>query len=258
MDQHKFVQKVCYKSILDLFQINYIGEIVHELTGNDLGQDFNRTCLHHQKSLQLTLKRQPKPTAGNDPEQIQLEESPLKLVYKPDIRISGTGKGFSEKFVLTISECCVKSLIKITALLAIEGRVSKQIFEPDPEIEMTFAWTGSDVYGQDVFGEASAVLKLGFDFDDCEQKIWESRVVNFEARDPHLDDFAGWTLNVHHRFEPRSGILYFGDGGKVDLKQEGPSLRTIHTLYQQSSGSKPNPFKNKNNMLEAIGPVKVC
>ena len=166
-------------------------------------------------------------------EQISLEESPLRLVYKSG---SQAGRVSTKKFVLTGADCCEKLMKRVTAVLSVEGVVQKKILEPEPNLEVVFTWNRTDIYGRRVHGAASSVLKVGFDFDDCERTVWETRVVIFEAEDPHLGDFAGWTLDLHHRFEPRSGMIYFGDGRKADLKSGGKSARSVQNLFEVASG----------------------
>jgi len=121
--------------------------------------------------------------------------------------------------------------------LLIEGRAYEHILEPEPNLEVSFTWNGTDAFGQTVFGEVNSVLKVGLDFNDCEQTIWESRVVTLQAHDPHLDDFAGWNLNLHHRFEPQSGLIYLGSGQRVDLKSNGLSPRSLQSLYETVPGN---------------------
>ena len=200
-------------------------------TGN-----LNRSCSNHFDHLHLSLQQQQQQqdlSNENEIEEIQLEDSPLKLVYNPEFQSVGDSR---IEFVLTDSTCCQKSLTKITALLAIEGRQFEQILEPEPNLKISFDWNRTDAFGQKVFGEVSSVLKIGFDFDDCEQTIWETRVVSIRGHDSHLDDFSGWTLNVQHRFEPMSGVVHLGDGSRIDLKSDGPSLRPVQTLYEMTAG----------------------
>jgi hypothetical protein len=82
-----------------------------------------------------------------------------------------------------------------------------------------------DVYGQKGFGRIHSIFKVGLDYSDCEHTVWEQRAVIFEAEDPHLADFSGWNLNLHHRLEPQSGLLYLGNGRIIDLKSQGISPR---------------------------------
>ena len=203
----------------------------------DLTGKLNRSCSHHFNHLSLALQQQDKDQGSNlnQIEEIQLEESPLKLVFNPEFQTSRESR---IDFILTDETCCEKSLTKITALLAIEGRQFEQILEPEPNLKISFGWNRTDAFGQKVFGEVSSVLKIGFDFDDCEQTIWETRVVTIRGHDSHLDDFSGWTLNVQHRFEPRSGVVHLGDGSRIDLKSDGPSLRPVQTLFEMTAGNK--------------------
>jgi hypothetical protein len=62
------------------------------------------------------------------------------------------------------------------------------------------------VYGRKVFGDARAVVSVGLDYDDCGQTVWLKRAAEIPARNPHLRDFGGWTLDLHHRLEPRCQI----------------------------------------------------
>ena len=151
------------------------------------------------------------------------------------------------KVRLTNGNCCEKSLTKITVSLLIEGRAYEQILEPEPNLEVSFTWNRTDAFGQTVFGEVSSALKVGLDYNDCEQTIWETRVVTLQAQDPHLDDFSGWNLNFHHRFEPQSGLVYLGTGQRVDLKSNGPSPRSVQSLYETTPGkSRCGRFKETN------------
>jgi hypothetical protein len=213
---------------------------MHEMSSIDLTGKLNRSCSHHFNHLHLALQQQQhqdKQQVSNlsQIKEIQLEESPLKLVFNPEFQTSRESK---IDFILTDESCCEKSFTKISALLAIEGRQFEQILEPEPNLKISFGWNRTDAFGQKVFGEVSSVLKIGFEFDDCEQTIWETRVVTIRGHDSHLDDFSGWTLNVQHRFEPKSGVVHLGDGSRIDLKSDGPSLRPVQTLFEMTAGNK--------------------
>ncbi len=62
-----------------IFQINYIGEILHEVSTLDQTGNLNRSCSHHLRHFDLSLKVITK-ESSQKVEEISFEDSPLKLV----------------------------------------------------------------------------------------------------------------------------------------------------------------------------------
>ena len=70
-----------------MFQINYVGEILHEVSTLDQTESLNRSCNHHFKHLDLSLLKISNENSNKERiEEIQFEESQLKLVYTASLQ----------------------------------------------------------------------------------------------------------------------------------------------------------------------------
>ena len=56
--------------------------------------------------------------------------------------------------------------------------------------------------------------------------FWEKRVTEIGTSDgpSEVTGLGGWSLNVHHSYDPGSGILQMGDGRKINFKDKSKVL----------------------------------
>lgn len=110
-------------------------------------------------------------------------------------------------------------------------------------------WDGTDAFGRTVQGRVPATIRIGYVYDanyarteefgdlpgtsigvnrDSRQltywREFESFVENWDARGWGI---GGWTFDVHHLYDPGSGVLLRGDGGR---RTEGGVARVVDTV----------------------------
>ena len=123
-------------------------------------------------------------------------------------------------------------LYRIQIKVTIEGVIFQDTLEPESELkwDLPHHWNATNALGQDIFGKARVVVEAGYQFRHCASTQWDMKVVHLHGNSPPLSSslFAGWNLNLQHILEPHQGMLYFGDGRRVDLEAEG--IPTVEDL----------------------------
>ncbi len=125
------------------------------------------------------------------------------------------------------------------------GAVTGQVY--------SFTWDGRDAYGRQPQGAQPVGVQVGYIYPAAFrvpsnnaqsfgsagstpllsvnraalqvtlQQSYHASVGRFDVRQQGL---GGWTLNAHHTFDPRSGVLYQGDGSRSSRQQ----IDTINTI----------------------------
>ena len=93
------------------------------------------------------------------------------------------------------------------------------IFPDQHDPKMTFVWDGLDAYGRPVQGRRPAVVRVGYVYDASpparqECVLWREQRVLLGDWDARAADLGGWTLNVHHSYDPIGRVLHLGGGGR--------------------------------------------
>ena len=106
----------------------------------------------------------------------------------------------------------------------------------------SFTWDGKDAYGRVVLGAQSASIRIGYVYDAIymapkdvelsfaqfsdsgvsiegaegrdEFTIWRQSTATVGCLDARARGLGGWSLNVHHAYDPTDRTLYLGDGGR--------------------------------------------
>jgi RHS repeat-associated protein len=152
---------------------------------------------------------------------------------------------------------------RIELEIGVAGQIFRRSFEPQPNLTYTYVWDGRDAYGRLVQGQRVATVRLtyvypavykepggfvasfaglsggaaisGVDrsaFEIGSDQVWQSLLGTMQAQPIGL---GGWTLNVHHTYDPAGRTLYLGDGGKRSQVNAAPSVVTI------AGGGPPQP-----------------
>jgi len=156
------------------------------------------------------------------------------------------------------------SLLRIEATIQIAGRIFKQTFSPVPNQQYTFVWDGIDAYGRPVSTAAGRVI-----LDYLYQMVYVAPFQGVRAFGRLLTDSAepiigavstdpvrirrewmrtlvslpsliaqaglgGWSMDVHHAYDPVSQTLWLGDGTSHAAPDVG---RVITTVAGGGSGS---------------------
>ncbi len=164
--------------------------------------------------------------------------TPFLLRYQSD-RVPGRKSAYTIRIPLSGEEV-PPDLQRIDLEVEVAGQTARGSFEPVPDQAYTFVWNGLDRYGREVQGLQTAEVTIGYayplqyyasqeaftrsfatypdeqvvgsrgDQTVSIEKTYHDQVgTPFQAQGVGL---GGWTLNVHHLYQPDSQSLYLGDG----------------------------------------------
>jgi RHS repeat-associated protein len=146
------------------------------------------------------------------------------------------------------------SLKRIDVQIDVAGRHFEQQLPAQPNQRLTFTWDGMDVYGRPVAGAAPTRIRIGYVYtavyarsDEMaaafarfsgiplsgnqargEVSIWQQHTISLTAVSPKAQGLAGWSLDVHHSYDPAGRTLYFGTGRhRSARKTADPVIATV-------------------------------
>ncbi len=137
---------------------------------------------------------------------------------------------------------------RIDLAISIAGQAIQRTFDNSANQEFTYAWEGQDAYGRVPQGEQSARVNVDYVYDAAyaappqqpstfglpgtepipgvpariERIVFASWVISLGTWDARAQGLGGWTLNIHHAYDPMVKKLYLGDGtvrGTVDMNK---------------------------------------
>uniref|UniRef100_A0A1I8MYS1 Tenascin-like protein n=1 Tax=Musca domestica TaxID=7370 RepID=A0A1I8MYS1_MUSDO len=149
-------------------------------------------------------------------ESLQIPGTGLNLVYH-----SSRAAGYLSTIKLQLTpESIPPTLHLIHLRITIEGILFDRVFEADPGIKFTYAWNRLNIYRQRVYGVTTAVVKVGYQYTDCKDIIWDIQTTKLSGHDMSISEVGGWNLDIHHRYNFHEGILQKGDGSNIYLKNK--------------------------------------
>ncbi|KAK5644102.1 hypothetical protein RI129_007947 [Pyrocoelia pectoralis] len=149
-------------------------------------------------------------------ESLQIPGTGLNLVYH-----SSRTAGYLSTIQLQLTPDDIPLTLNLIHLrITIEGILFEKIFEADPIIKFTYAWNRLNVYRQRVYGVTTAMIKVGYEYSDCKNIIWDVQTTKLSGHDMSISDVGGWNLDIHHRYNFHEGILQKGDGANIYLKHK--------------------------------------
>ncbi|XP_028838153.1 teneurin-2 isoform X4 [Denticeps clupeoides] len=156
-------------------------------------------------------------------EQMEIPGTSLKLFY-----LSSRASGYRSLLKVTMAQAVVPlSLAKVHLMVAVEGHLFQKWFHASPNLAYTFIWDKTDAYRQRVYGLAEAVVSVGYEYETCPtQVLWEKRTAVLQGYELIPSNLGGWSLDKHHMFNVRSGILHKGSGENVFVSQQQPPIIT--------------------------------
>ncbi|XP_074039433.1 teneurin transmembrane protein Ten-m isoform X2 [Leptinotarsa decemlineata] len=149
-------------------------------------------------------------------ESLRIPGTGLNLVYH-----SSRAAGYLSTIQLQLTPDEIPSDLKLIHLrITIEGILFEKVFEADPVIKFTYAWNRLNVYRQRVYGVTNAIVKVGYEYSDCKDIIWDVQTTKLSGHDMSISEVGGWNLDIHHRYNFHEGILQKGDGSNIYLKHK--------------------------------------
>jgi RHS repeat-associated protein len=181
-------------------------------------------------------------------EEVTLSNAPYSLNYRSD-RVPGRTAAYTLDIPLS-SSTVPTSLLRIELEVFIAGQRFTQQFSPALNQHTTFTWDGKDAYGRTVVGEQRTTTRVGYVYGATYQEpaqraqafaalsgipftanrarqevtlwqVWQGTLGTVDAR---VQGLGGWSLNVHHVYDPRSKTLYLGDGTRRSTESLGAGV----------------------------------
>jgi DNA-binding beta-propeller fold protein YncE len=150
---------------------------------------------------------------------VPISGTPFLLDYRSD-RTQGM-KALSKLDIALSGPTVPKGLRRIDLEVQIAGERHAESFPPNANQKAVFQWNGLDVYGRPVAGRRPATVRVGYVYDakppalqEC--ILWQEQRLLLGGWDARASALGGWTLNIHHAYDPIGRILYLGDGGRRD------------------------------------------
>lgn len=145
------------------------------------------------------------------------------------------------------------SLAAIHLRVSVAGQTYEALFPPTPNQSTVYTWDGRDGYGRDLQGSQTAHIEVGYEYEMFYQEpaqfaqsfgrlsglpltanrgreaiilwqSWQDRVGGWDARGQNL---GGWTLDIHHAYDPLGGVLYLGNGQRRSADDLSTVISTI-------------------------------
>ncbi|KAF0298673.1 Teneurin-m [Amphibalanus amphitrite] len=155
-------------------------------------------------------------------ESLPVPGTELHLVYH-----SSRSRGYQSTIQLQLTPELVPPALRLVHLrVHLQGELFKKTFEAEPNIKFTYSWNRLNVYSQRVYGVATAVVRVGYEYADCSQIIWDTQTTAIAGSDISISEIGGWNLDIHHAYNIPEGILQKGDGTNIHLRQRPQVLRT--------------------------------
>ncbi len=187
-------------------------------------------------------------------EVVDLAGLPFDLYYQSDRM-----PGFTHTRELTLrDETAPDSLQGILLEIEVAGQFHEFEFEKDPgplvDVDkFSFTWDGMDIYGREVQGSMPMTVRVGYVYDGeyeandrwgeaiaddmtateitvgTRQQIglWNEWTVYIGGIDPRGVGLGGWSLGIHHFYDPASKTLYRGDGKQTSSGELDPIVTTV-------------------------------
>jgi len=155
-------------------------------------------------------------------------------------------------------------LRRILLEIDVAGQRLSQVFPAAPDQSHTFVWDGLDGYGRPLSSAQPITVRVGYTYQGAYQQVerfgdigngtpitgsrtrqevtlwqeWQSTIGPWDAR---LQSFGGWSLHIHHAYDPVSRVLHLGDGGRRSAKTLGYVITTAAGNGTLGSGGDGGP-----------------
>uniref|UniRef100_UPI00257FA850 PKD domain-containing protein n=1 Tax=Thiothrix sp. TaxID=1032 RepID=UPI00257FA850 len=174
-------------------------------------------------------------------ETFDVSGTPFSLNYSSG-RVSGRTTG--RAVTIPLSGNNIPSGVEAIQLtISIAGQIIKKSFDPEPNKTYHFVWNGKDGYGRDIIGSRKASISVGYRYPiiyysssggfsssfgnvgggvsisrdvgrvgDIGVVLQRAMEVNLHAFTEKNTGLGAMSMNIHHAYDPTTGILYTGNG----------------------------------------------
>ena len=165
-------------------------------------------------------------------EVVPLSGAPFSLHYQSE-RMPGR-RDTHEVEVALSGDSVPESLLGIELEVTVLGQVTRQHFEPAPNLKAVYRWDGRDAYGRAWQGRQPAMVRVGFTYPGQyaetarfsanpglaisgsasrqEVTLWSLSEVHVGTVDATAMGMGGWSFSAQHLYDPLGGVLHRGDG----------------------------------------------
>ncbi|HTN52791.1 MAG TPA: fibronectin type III domain-containing protein [Anaeromyxobacter sp.] len=184
-------------------------------------------------------------------EDLPVVGTPFSLHYRSD-RVAGNASGRTVRVTVTDARGLTDGYGTVWISVAGQSHGFGPFTAPNQTV--VFTWDGKDAYGRLAQGSATAVVMVnyhytgeycavwqdtGFGTATCiwrglpvgslrwsadQSSTWRVEVSSLQAP---FQSLGGWSLDVHHAYDPKSGTLYRGDGPTFAAQLMGGGGRVI-------------------------------
>ncbi len=165
--------------------------------------------------------------------------TPFTLNYRSD-RVAGH-EGARTVSLVASGASVPASLQRIDVEMQVAGQTFNQTLPPDPDQSVAFTWDGLDIYGRALQGRQPFRATIGYVYeavyatpaeaqqafgvfgaapisgDRTREEITIGQVLTgaLGTLDARGYGLGGWTLDVHHAYDPEGEVVYLGNGGRI-------------------------------------------
>jgi RHS repeat-associated protein len=179
--------------------------------------------------------------------------TPLRLNYRSD-RVPGSRTAHTVKIPLS-GASLHRDLRRIQLEIEVAGQFFSYSFPPTPHQTHTFEWNGRDGYGRLLQGQWPVKIRIGYVYPAIYQEpaafyqsfgrvsgvpitgdrpareltLWQNQTALVGEWNVPPVSLGGWTLDVHHAYNPAAQTLYLGHGERrtTGLMAEKPVVTTV-------------------------------
>jgi RHS repeat-associated protein len=197
-------------------------------------------------------------------EKIDVTGTPFTLHYD-----TGRTQGYKQAYSLDIPVTGAAppgTLQSVSLQVSVGGREFDQSLAPSANRVVHFTWDGLDAYGRRLEGAQTATVRIGYvyeavyleplEFDAAFAQFGNAQVTRSDGSGAVArrtitawqqytrplgtlgagsDALGGWTLDVHHSYDPQAQTLYLGDGTRV-------TADAIRSEMHTAAGFDPESF----------------
>ncbi len=185
-------------------------------------------------------------------ESVAIAGTPFHLHYQSD-----RAPGFKATRTLTIpvsGDSLHEDVKRIDVVIRIAGRRFRESLPAQINQEYSFTWDGKDAYGRDVQGAQLATIWVGYVYQArylgyatfirafarqgngvsitpnparMEATMWQKWHDTVHCWDGRTQGLGGWSLDLHHAYDPEGQVLYRGDGTRAGANSIVNTIDTV-------------------------------
>jgi RHS repeat-associated protein len=175
----------------------------------------------------------------------------LALHYSSD-RVIGRAADRTIRVRLT-DDTIPPGLTAIAIELTVAGKRVVEFFDPEPDLVFEYVWDGVDAYGRLTQGSQRVTGSIYYNYlayygrcDACPEpsfsrptdltslvqtrrnsRIERKRFSRFIRWDALWQGLGGWSLSVHHAYDPGARVIHFGNGAQRSAAQVAGVITTV-------------------------------